>query len=169
MSEILMGAGEVYMYEYAGSVIPEDSVIETEDHNVGHCSGGFTISYRPTRYEVRNQYGSTVKIFITRENVSVKTGILSWDLSRLALLSTAKLTGDGALRRLTFGAGGGLATVLVRFVHRKPDGKKVRFTMIGQGGSGFSFEFGEHEVSVDSQLTAIEQVPGFLASFTEEV
>ena len=169
MAEILMGAGEVYMYEYTGSTLPADNVIETDAHNVGHCSGGFTISYKPTRYEVKNQYGTTVKSFITKEMVSVKTGILSWELSRLALLSTAKLDTSGSQRKLTFGAGGGLATVLVRFVHTKADGKKVRFTMIGQGGSGFSFEFGEHEVSIDSQLTAIEQSPGFLASFTEEV
>ena len=49
-NEILLGAGEVYMYEFDGKEIPEDSVIETEDHNVGHCQGGspLTISQQST-------------------------------------------------------------------------------------------------------------------------
>ena len=35
--EIILGAGEVYMYEFTGSNIPDHKEIETELHNVGHC------------------------------------------------------------------------------------------------------------------------------------
>lgn len=169
MNEILLGAGEVYMYAFSGAALPDHAIIETAANNVGHCSGGFSITYKPTKYEVKNQYGNTVKSFITKESISVKTGILSWDLAKLSMLSTAQITESGGSKTLTFGGGNHLATVLVRFVHTKADGKKVRFTMIGEGGSGFSFEFGEKELSIDSELTAVEQIPGFLASFEEEV
>lgn len=170
-NEIILGAGEVFMYEFAGAAVPEDSVIETEVYNVGHCSGGFVINYKPEKYDVKNQYGKIVKSFITKEEVTAKTGILSWDLKRLELLSTAKITEDSVkkVRKLTFGGGGALKTVLLRFVHTKSNGKKIRFTMIGQGGNGFSLEFGEKELTVDSEISAIEYVKNFLASFEEEM
>ena len=84
-NEILLGAGEVYMYEFDGTEIPEDGVIETEDHNVGHCQGGFTIDYKPTKYDVINQYEKVVKSFITKEEITAKTGILSWALDKLKI------------------------------------------------------------------------------------
>lgn len=169
--EILLGAGEVYMYEFSGDVIPEYAEVEKEEHNVGHCSGGFSIDYKPEKYEVKNQYGNTVKSFIVKEEITTKTGILSWDLKRLALLSTAKIKEDTEkkVRKLTFGGGGALKTVLIRFVHTKDGGKKIRFTMIGQGGNGFALEFADKEVTVDAEITAIEYIKNFLAEFEEEL
>ncbi|MEG1495274.1 MAG: hypothetical protein RR406_03140 [Bacilli bacterium] len=169
--EILLGAGEVFMYEFSGTEMPTHEVIEIAANNVGHCSGGFSVDYKPEKYDVKNQYGKTVKSFITNEELTAKTGILSWDLQRLALLSTANFTTDSTkkVRKLTFGKGGVLKTVLIRFVHEKDSGKKIRFTMIGQGGNGFSLEFADKEVTVDAEITAIEYIKNFLAEFEEEL
>ena len=41
--EILIGACDVYMYEFTGTEIPEHATIETEEHDVGHCSSGLPI------------------------------------------------------------------------------------------------------------------------------
>lgn len=171
INEIVLGAGEVFMYEFSGESIPEHSEIEKEDHNVGHCSGGFSIDYKPEKYDVKNQYGKTVKSFITKEEITAKTGILSWSLEKISLLSTAKFVVDKQkkIRTLKFGGGGALKTVLLRFVHTKENGKKIRFTMIGQGGNGFAIEFGEKELTVDSEITAIEYIKNFLAEFEEEL
>jgi uncharacterized protein YjdB len=173
-NEIILGAGEVFMYEFTGTEIPTHSVIETEAHNVGHCSGGFSIDYKPTKYDVKNQYGKVVKSFITEEAITAKTGILRWVLSNLALLSTAKIEDkvvDGkAVRVLTFGgSNNNLKTVLLRFVHTKADGNKIRFTMVGQGGNGFAIEFNTKELTIDATITAIEYIKNFLASFEEEI
>lgn len=46
--DILIGACDVFMYPFTGTEIPEDAVIETAEHSVGHCSSGFTIDYKPT-------------------------------------------------------------------------------------------------------------------------
>lgn len=170
--EIILGAGEVFVYEFTGSEIPEDSVVETTEHNVGHCSGGFTIDYKPTSYEVLNQYEKIIKKFITKEEISAKTGVISWALEKLSLLSTAEYTVDKAQkkRKLLFtGKGKSIKTVLLRFVHTKENGKKIRFTMIGQGGSGFALEFSTKELVVDTEITAINKIDGFLASFEEEL
>lgn len=170
--EILLGAGEVYLYEFKGTAVPEDSEIETSEHNVGHCSGGFTVNYKPTKYDVLNQYEKIVKSFITKEEISAKTGVLTWDLKNLEMLSTAEYTEDSGKKekKLIFtGKGKALKTVLLQFVHEKENGKKVRFTLIGQGGSGFAIEFAQKEIVVDAEITAISKVDGFLASFREEM
>ncbi len=170
--EIILGAGEVFVYEFSDTKLPEDGVIETDEHNVGHCSGGFTIDYKPTSYEVLNQYEKIVKKFITKEEISAKTGIISWALDKLSLLSTAEYTVDKEkkTRKLLFtGKGKSIKTVLLRFVHTKENGKKIRFTMIGQGGSGFALEFSTKELVVDTEITAINKIDGFLASFEEEL
>lgn len=170
--EIILGAGEVFVYEFEDTQIPENNIIETDEHNVGHCSGGFTIDYKPTSYEVLNQYEKIVKKFITKEEISAKTGIISWALDKLSLLSTAEYTVDKAkkTRKLLFtGKGKSIKTVLLRFVHTKENGKKIRFTMIGQGGSGFALEFSTKELVVDTEITAINKINGFLASFEEEL
>ena len=62
-----------------------------------------------------------------------------------------------------------IKTVLLRFVHTKENGKKLRFTMIGQGGNGFAIEFTTKELTVDAQITAIEYIKGFLARIDEEL
>lgn len=170
--EILLGAGEVYMYRYDGDKIPTDAEIETEEHNVGHCSSGFTIDYKPTKYDVLNQYERVVKSFITKEELTAKTGVLTWKLRNLALLSTGEYTEDAdkKVRKLIFtGKGKSIATVMLRFVYTKESGKKIRFTMIGQGGSGFAIAFEGKEVTVDAEISAISKVDGFLASFEEEL
>lgn len=171
--EVLLGAGEVYLYEFTGDKIPEDSEIETPEHNVGHCSGGFTVNYKPTKYDILNQYEKIVKSFITKEEISAKTGVLTWNLKNLELLSAGDFseeTSPKKERKLVFtGKGKALKTVILHFVHEKENGKKIRFTMIGQGGSGFAIEFAQKEVVVDAEITAISKLDGFLASFREEL
>lgn len=161
------------MMKFTGTQLPEENTIETEANNVGHCSGGFTVDYKPTKYDVKNQYEQIVKSFITNEEITAKTGILTWKLANLELLSTAKYSEDGAekKRKLLFtGSGNALQAVLFRFVHKKANGKKIRFTMVGQGGSGFSLEFiASKELTINAELTAIKAVEGFLASFEEEL
>lgn len=170
--DILIGACDVFMYEFTGTELPEVGEIETPEHNVGHCSSGFTVDYKPTRYDINNQYGVTVKSYVTKEEISAKTGIMSWDLEKLSLLSTGEyeIDKEKKVKRVLFtGKGKALKTVLVRAVHEKENGKKLRFTMIGQGGSGFALSFENKEVTIDAELAAIKKVDGFLASFEEEL
>lgn len=169
--EVIFGAGEVYVTEFTGESIPEHTTIETAENNVGHCQGGFTVEYKPEVYDVKNQYGKIVKRFLKGEEISAKTGVLSWDLKRLEQLSTAKFSEDNSkkIRKLTFGGSKkAFKTVLLRFVHEKEDGKKLRFTMIGQAGNGFSIEFADKELVIDAEIHAIEKVKNFLAEIEEE-
>lgn len=170
--EIIMGAGEVYMKIFEGGEIPAHEEIETEENNVGHCQGGFSIDYKPEVYDVKNQYNKIVRRFTIGEEITTKTGILSWDLKRLEMLSTAKYEIDSVkkVRKLVFGGKNKLATVLVRFVHEKENGKKIRWTTIAQGGNGFTLEFtGDKELTVDAELASIEKNKNWLGEFEEEL
>ena len=170
--EIIFGAGELYLNEFTGNTIPEDEEIETPDFNVGHCSGGFSVDYKPEKYNGENQYGNIVRSYVIKEEIVAQTGILSWDLNKLALLSTAKISVDKENKKKILEFGGSnptIKTVLLRFVHTKENGKKLRFTMIGQGGNGFAIEFTTKELTVDAQITAIEYIKGFLARIDEEL
>ncbi len=171
-NEIILGAGELYLMVFKGTELPENTVIEEDRNNVGHCQGGFKIDYKPTKYDVINQYEKIVRSFITKEEISAQTGILSWDLNKLSMLSTAECSVDDTkkVKKLLFtGKGKSLPMVLLRFVHTKENGKKIRFTMIGQGGAGFAFEFAAKELVIDAQISAIQHLDGFLASFEEEL
>lgn len=98
--------------------------------------------------------------------------ILSWALDKLKMLSTGEYKADKVrkVRTLLFtGKGKSISTVLFRFVHEKENGKKIRFTMIGQGGSGFALEFASKELTINAEISAIQKLDGFLAKFEEEL
>lgn len=171
-NEIIMGCGEVYLLEFKDQEIPEDEIIETDENNIGHSSGGASFEYKPEAYEIINSCGQTVKKFITKEECTFKTGLLTWAMENIALLSTAKYTEDleKKTRKVTIGGGGSLANVLVRFVHTKENGKKLRLTMIANAGNGFTLDFGsEKETVLDAEFTAISFIKNFLAEFSEEM
>ncbi len=168
-NEIIIGAGELYLQTFTGTAVPEDEAIEVEANNVGHCNSGFTVEYKPSMYEAKNQYGNVVKTFVESEDVTCSTGIMSWDLANLSKFSTGVLTSEAGKKTITIGAKKTLETLLVRFVHTKEDGKKIRFTCVGQNSDGFSLNFENKELTIDAKIKAIEKISKFLCSFEEEV
>lgn len=169
--EIILGAADVFMYEFSGEDLPEDSAIETDEHLVGHTSGGASVEYKPTKYDVEDSYGKVVRSFVTKEEITAKTGLLTWRLERLSLLSTAKFSVDTTKKKRTLEFTGSmtLPNVLIRFRHKKENGKMLRFTMIGNGGNGFTIGFETKEASVDAEIMAVEYIKNFLAKFEEEL
>lgn len=168
--EIILGGGALYFMDIESlTAIPDDSEIEVESNNVGWCSGGFRVNYKPKTTKVYNQYDQLVQTFITREDFSVKTGILSWALKNIANLSNGQLIKTDSDTRVVFTGGGRLERFLVRFVHTKANGQKIRFTMVGEGGNGFNLEFGTKPTTIDSELTAIQYFENFLAEIREEI
>lgn len=170
---ILLGGGAVYIMPIEGvTSIPDDSVIETAANNVGWCESGAKIQYKPKLADIYNQYDQLVKRFITRENLTFKTGILTWNLENLSKLSNANFipaTENNLERRVVFTGTGALNTVLLRFVYIKENGKAIRFTMVGQGGNGFGLDFSDKATSIDAEIQGIQYFNNFFAEFREEL
>lgn len=169
INDIILGDGDLYIAEYEGGAIPSHEDIEKPENAIGHSQGGTTIEYKSEVKKIKNQHNKTVKMITKGEEVTFKTGILTWALENLSMLSMAKIETETNKKTLTIGGKSGLKTVLLRFVHTKEDGKKLRFTMIAQAGNGFKLDFNDEELVVDAEFEAIERVKDVLAIFEEEI
>jgi len=168
--EVILGSGKLYLLEYTGT-IPTDELLEVVGNSVGRIKGGAALEYKPTEYEVVDDNGEVVKRFITKEEVTFKSGVLTWNLDNLAKLSTGTLTTATGLKTLKIGsASKSLTSHVLRFVHTKDDGKELRITMIATAGNGFVLSFaGDKETVIDAMFKAINQADGTLVEIKEEV
>jgi len=168
--EVILGSGKLYLVEYT-STIPTDGLLEVVGNSVGKIKGGASLEYKPTEYEVVDDNGEVIKRFITKEEATFKSGILTWNLSNLAKLSPGTLTTATGLKTLKIGsASKSLTNHVLRFVHTKDDGKELRITMIATAGNGFVLTFaGDKETVVDAMFKAINQTDGTLVEIKEEI
>lgn len=91
--DITLGSGKLYVQEYTGTTVPETEAICTDDNILGHISGGATLSYKPTFYNAKDDLGLVSKTVLTAEEVTLKSGVMTWDGNTLAKLSaTARVT-----------------------------------------------------------------------------
>lgn len=159
--EIILGSGDVYLMAYTGEEIPEDTTIEVEDNIVGNVQGGATLEYKPTDYSVVNDKNEVLKRFITEEEVTFKSGVLTWGVNTLQkLCAGAELTEDNERHIATLKIGGrgrtGLAKQLVRFVHTFDTGLKLRVTLVATASAGFTLAFAkDKETVVDAEFKAV--------------
>lgn len=159
INNIILGSGTVYVAEYNDATgIPTDSVLETDTNTMGRIKGGATLTYKPTTYEVVDDSHYVVKRFITSEEVSFKSGVLTWNLNNLN-----RLCGSGEIAtvsgKTTLKIGGraknGLKAYVVRFVH-EDDEKIVRVSLVGTSTDGFSLAFtADKETVVDAVWKAL--------------
>ena len=87
---IILGSGKLYMTEFTGKTIPEDSAIETADNMLGAVKGGASIEYKPTFYTAKDDLGLTMKSKLTEETATLKAGVMTLDGTKFEkLCSTA--------------------------------------------------------------------------------
>lgn len=179
--QILLGAVEVYITNYDSSVgVPKDEELEVEANNVGHTSGGTTVECMPEKYDVQNSYGEVVKSVIRSFKATIKFGMLMFNAENIKRMNNAKVeySVDGTdwtdketgatKKRIRFDNKYNLDTLLVRLVHTKSNGEKIRTTMIGQGGNGFTSEYSENEMVIDAQIDSIKANDDFVLEIVED-
>lgn len=169
--EVILGSGKLYITEYDGKAIPEDSVIEVETNSVGRIKGGASLEYKPSEYEVVDDDGEVVKRFITKEEVTFKSGILTWAIENLEKLTPAKVSDDSTkhVKTLKIGGAKALKNYVLRFVHTKDNENKLRISMVATAGNGFVLTFaGDKETVIDAEFKAISQTDGTLVEIRDE-
>lgn len=165
-TEVTLGSGDLYMVLYTDS-IPEDAALEVDDNNVAHIDSGATLKYSPTYKDVEDSKGQVVKSFLTKEEVSFGTGILSWNGNVVEMMcETARVTttqpSAGVKGKRTTKIGGrdnaNGKYYVIRFRHLKDDGCYIRVTIKGKNTSGFSLPFEKENATViDAEIKAFAQ------------
>lgn len=156
--KIVLGSGKLYIDEFV-TTIPTDVLLEVETNLLGYIQGGATLEYKPTFYEAEDDLGLVSKTILTKEDVLLKSGIMTWCGKTLAkLCATARVT--EALGKRTVKIGGinnqDGKQYVIRFVHIDAVDGNIRVTIVGNNQAGFSFAFvKDKETIVDAEFKAM--------------
>lgn len=146
----ILGSGKIYITEFTGAAIPEDSVIEVAANQFGYTKGGASISYDPETYTVEDDCGQIKDTQITKETVEFKCGaMVSKAEDIMKVCPTAQISTDTA-KKITTVKIGGIAndngkSWVIRFVQASGN---LRATVIGKNTDGFELSFSADEESV---------------------
>lgn len=157
IEKIVLGSGDLYTTEFSGT-IPDDATIETDDNRLSYIQGGATLEYKPEYYTVEDDKGVVSKTIITKEEATLKSGIMTWCGNTLKkLCSTARVTEKSGKRTVKIGGRSkdDGKKYLFRFVHSDPTDGKIRITIVGKNQSGFSLAFAkDKETVIDAEIKA---------------
>lgn len=173
-SNVILGSGDLYI----GTVDPSatEDQITAALQNVGSISGGAVLTYKPKFYDIVSANRGTIASFKTDEEVTFKSGILTWNLENIEKLSAAYFSEDSVkgTRRVGIGGMKNVPINYLRFIHTKPDGKTLTvniFKAQSQGGFDLTFD-SEKETILDAEfkaLAVINKTDGNLVEIIEEV
>ncbi|MEG1520131.1 MAG: hypothetical protein RR458_04010 [Clostridia bacterium] len=173
--KIVLGSGTLYCKEYVNAV-PTAIEIETEANILGEIKGGATLEYKPEYYTAEDDFGKISKRIITKEDVTFKSGIITWNgLTLQKLCGSARVADDKTLGKRTIKIGG-LANqdgkkYAFEFLHKDKADGDLRIMIVGNNQSGFSMVFAkDKETTVDAVIKAEAQdVEGTLILITEDI
>lgn len=159
---IMLGSGKLYITEYNASTgIPEDSAFEVDANRIGLIQGGATLEYTPEEYEIRDDLYEVNKRFVISEEVTFRSGVLTWDLSTLKnIVAAGTYTDDSTSHKRTLKLGGNGAREMkkyaVRFVHTEGNGDIFRVTMVATASAGLEIAFNpDSETVIDAEFKAL--------------
>ena len=170
---ITLGSGKLYCIKFTGE-IPDDATIETEDNQLAHIKGGASLEYTAESYTAKDDLGVVQKTKVTKEEATLKAGLLTWCGTTLEkLCSTARVTTTAKKRTVKIG---GLKNqksdkYLIRFLHEDDEDGDIRVTIVGKNEAGFSFTFAtDSETTLEPTFTAHPMDnEGTLIIFDEEI
>jgi hypothetical protein len=159
--EIVLGSGKLYAVPYVpGTVIGSLADYCEESNRLGLIQGGAEIAYTPTVYEVKDDLNVIYKRFITAEEATLKSGILTWDLDALNNFignKTITVNADGN-KVMKLGGNGAreMDEYLVVFCHEFRNHDKIYVGMAGTNDAGLTLAFQpDKETVVDAEFRAI--------------
>jgi hypothetical protein len=156
--KIVLGSGKLYTTEFTNGTIPDDATIETEANLLGLIQKGATVVYKPKFYEATDDLGLASKTILTDEDVTLKSGVMTWCGKTLAkLCATARVTEAAGKRTVKIGGVGKQdgKKYVIRFVHEDPVDGDIRVTIVGNNQAGFSLAFAkDKETVIDAEFTA---------------
>lgn len=171
---ITLGSGKLYSVEYTGT-IPSNTDLEKPANILGYIQKGASLDYKPEFYEAEDDLGIVKKQILTKEEVTFKSGILTWNAETLKkLVATGRITEDADKGIRTIKIGGinnnDGKQYIFHFVHEDKKDGNVRITIVGQNTAGFSLAFAKDaETVIDAEIKALpNDTDGTLIIFQED-
>lgn len=156
--KIILGSCKLYISEFINSTIPDNATLEVDTNLLGLISGGATLQYKPKFITASDDLGIKSKTILTEEDVTLKSGVMTWCGKTLAkLCATARVTEASGKRTIKIG---GISNqdkkmYVIRFVYTDSVDGDIRVTIVGNNQAGFSLAFvKDKETVVDAEFTA---------------
>lgn len=179
---IILGSGYIHVGLFTkGMTVPNPEDFCTDANKYAYISGGAELSYSSENYEAKDDMGQVAKSIITSEEVTLKSGIMTFSGNTLEVLcdtarvSTRESVVDGkTYREVRVGGTGNQQNkkYIICFHHiDKADGD-IYLMIIGQNQAGFTLSFKKDEATVvDAEFHALPNLDseGTLVTYTEEV
>ena len=172
---ITLGSGKLFVVEFNSETgIPEDAIIETEENRIGWIKGGAELSYTPTFYTAEDDLGMVKKRTLQSEEVTLKSGIMTWNGKALTKLVSTGSSEEAEGKRTTKIGGTGNydgKSYVIRFLHEDKIDGNVRVTIVGQNTSGFTMAYAKDaETVIDAEFSALpNDDEGTLIIIDEEI
>ena len=160
VEEYTLGSGDLFIKEYtAGTAVTAEDVI-TNGERLGEIKGGASLEYTTETKEDSSDLGRTKIVIISKEDVVLKSGVMTWNGKTLEkLCQTARVTKSVDNKKRTIKIGG-LANAAnksyaVAFQY-KGDGKKgLTALIVGKNTAGFTVSFSSDNATViDAEFKA---------------
>ena len=160
VEEYTLGSGDLFIKEYtAGTAVTAEDVISTGER-LGEIKGGASLEYTTETKEDSSDLGRTKIVIISKEDVVLKSGVMTWNGKTLEkLCQTARITKDNSAQKRTIKIGG-LANAAnksyaVAFQY-KGDGKKgLTVLIVGKNTACFTVSFSSDNATViDAEFKA---------------
>ena len=158
VEEYTLGSGDLFIKEYtAGAAVTAADVI-TNGERLGEIKGGASLKYTTETKEDSSDLGRTKIVIISKEDVVLKSGVMTWNGKTLEkLCQTARVTPSAGKRTIKIGglANAANKSYAVAFQY-KGDGKKgLTVLIVGKNTAGFTVSFSSDNATViDAEFKA---------------
>lgn len=160
---VVLGSGRLFIAELAADgTIPE--TLFNEANKLGHIQGGAELTYTPTIYDVECDEGKILKSYITKEEVILKSGVLTWNMELLSKLAVGGAYSNGVL---TIGGTKSIKQYAIGFKYDGDD-RTIKVSMAGRSNKGFTVAFNkEKETVIDAEFKAVKDANDVLVKIEE--
>jgi hypothetical protein len=157
---IVLGSGKLYIKEFEGDAVPERTEMEKDENLLGLIQGGAAVEYKPETYTAEDDLGLVSKTILTKEEVTFKSGIMTWNGNTLIkLCSTARVkdSPDGKGRTVKIGGVGNQdgKRYVIFFIHEDKADGDIIVAIVGKNTAGFTMSFAkDKETVIDAEFKA---------------
>lgn len=165
LKEYTLGSGHIHIADAVDIPKTEaefktflNTFFESQDNILGRVKGGASVEYTTEKTEDQDDLGFVVIEEITKEKVTLKSGVMTWNGETLKrICSTARVTYDKDTNVAIVKIGGldnqDGKRYIIGFEHKS---KKLRVVIIGKNNEGFTFSFAQDKATVIDVLFRAE-------------